>query len=135
MLFNAEAANDVPEFKFRAEISRGTNACFSGVGKTAVSCSGCVPAGSCKPGPSGQPKPDKTKPDRPPVDPTVAPSSDTSLGGTLVIAVGVVVVAVVVLAAVVGIIFFVRRRGPPVPRGRDYFPKLDDDDSGSGLTH
>jgi len=127
MLFDAEAANDVPEFKFRSDIVPSGASCFSGMGKQAVSCSGCVPDASACPIKS---RPPVTK-DPLPVDPTPKPVQDTSVGGTLTIALGVVAVALLVIGAIVAIIVFVRRRGPPVPRGRDYFPKLDDEDTGS----
>lgn len=127
MLFNAEAANDVPDFKFRAEIVPQSAQCFAGIGKQAVRCSGCVPDGSSCPVKS---LPPVTK-DPPPGEPTPKPVDNTSVGGTLTIALGVVAVALLVIGAIIAIVVFVRRRGPPVPRGRDYFPKLDDEDTGS----
>src|SRR4051812_1486532 len=102
MLFNAEAANDVPEFKFRSEIVADGPNCFKGIGKPAVSCSGCVPDPSACPVKS---RPPITK-DPLPVDPTPPVVQDTSVGGTLTIALGVVAVALVVIGAIVAIIVF-----------------------------
>jgi len=135
MLFDADAAVDIPELKFTAVVNRSSQAssCFGGVGTQMISCSGCVGgAVTCNPSTSGLfTLPPRTTIEGFPNRPTPPSVDSTSVGSTLTVALGVLLVALLVLAAVGGIYWFIRRSRPPPPRGRDYFPKMDEEDGGS----